>query len=160
MAGAAPDRPPLIVAPYDAELFGHWWFEGPDFLYHVLRNAAESPILRAVAAKDYMMLFQSAQIVVPNPSTWGAGGYFRFWTNQANEWIYPHLAANARLLAHASGLNGETLRLAERELVLAQASDWAFIMAAGTSPDYAALRTLLIARLRRLLSAETGEAIS
>jgi 1,4-alpha-glucan branching enzyme len=26
------DRPPIIVAPYDAELFGHWWFEGPHWL--------------------------------------------------------------------------------------------------------------------------------
>ena len=151
------DRAPVVVAPYDAELFGHWWFEGPDFLFHVLRNAAESPVLRAVAAKDYMLRYQSAQIVTPNPSTWGDGGYNRFWTNQANEWIYPHLAAGARRLVRAEFGDAERHRLAERELALAQASDWAFIMATGTSPDYAALRTTQhLLQLRRLLESPGG----
>jgi 1,4-alpha-glucan branching enzyme len=146
------DRAPIVVAPYDAELFGHWWFEGPDFLFHVLRTAAESPVLRAIAAKDYMLRHQSAQIVTPNTSTWGDGGYNRFWTNQANEWVYPHLAAGARQLEEAAQLSSEQLLQAERELVLAQASDWAFIMATGTSPNYAAGRTTgHLGRLKNLL---------
>ena len=32
-------RPPVVVAPYDAELFGHWWFEGPEFLEFFIRKA-------------------------------------------------------------------------------------------------------------------------
>ena len=34
-------RRPLMVAPYDAELFGHWWYEGPLFLENLLRRMAQ-----------------------------------------------------------------------------------------------------------------------
>jgi 1,4-alpha-glucan branching enzyme len=154
------DRAPLIVAPYDAELFGHWWFEGPDFLYWVFKAAAENPVVECIAAKDYMLKYPSAQVVTPNPSSWGDGGYYRVWINGTNEWIYPHLNAAGRLLdsQHTGGAAAmpwgrRALRQAERELLLAQASDWAFIMSTGTSPGYATTRTVRhLAYLRHLLS--------
>lgn len=135
------DRAPLIVAPYDAELFGHWWFEGPDFLYHMFKAAAANPLVETIAAKDYMLKYPSAQVVTPNTSSWGDGGYFRVWLNGNNEWIYTHLNASARLLTDAVG-SPRLLHQLERELLLAQASDWAFIMTTGTSPGYAASRTI------------------
>src|SRR5205823_6847803 len=30
----------VVAAPFDAELFGHWWFEGVDFLTNVYRALA------------------------------------------------------------------------------------------------------------------------
>ena len=33
----------MIVSPFDAELFGHWWFEGPHFLESFIRRAATEP---------------------------------------------------------------------------------------------------------------------
>jgi 1,4-alpha-glucan branching enzyme len=135
------DRAPLIIAPYDAELFGHWWFEGPDFLYHMFKAAAANPLVETIAAKDYMLKYPSAQVVTPNTSSWGDGGYFRVWLNGNNEWIYTHLNAAARLLADAVA-GPRLLRQLERELLLAQASDWAFIMTSGTSPGYATARTI------------------
>jgi 1,4-alpha-glucan branching enzyme len=141
------DRPPVVVSPYDAELFGHWWYEGPEFLYHVLRLTAQSPVLDAIAAKDYLLRFPYAQVVTPNASSWGSEGYYRFWLNGYNEWVYPHLNAMARLIPASvpERLAGEgwahrALRQAERELLLAQSSDWPFIMSTGTSPGYAAHR--------------------
>jgi 1,4-alpha-glucan branching enzyme len=143
------DRPPVIVAPYDAELFGHWWFEGPDFLYYMLRAVAENPALESIAAKDYLTMHPSAQVVTPNTSSWGDGGYFRVWVNGRNEWLYPHLNAAARRMDHSAGpgvsapqWRSRAFRQAERELLLAQASDWAFIMTTGTSPGYATSRTI------------------
>jgi 1,4-alpha-glucan branching enzyme len=137
------DRPPIIISPYDAELFGHWWFEGPDFLYHVLKNAARSETIQPIAAKDYLLKFPSAQVVTPNASSWGDQGYYRFWLNGHNEWLYPHLNAMARLMPQhkwSEGWRRESYHQAERELMLAQSSDWPFIMSTGTSPGYAAER--------------------
>jgi 1,4-alpha-glucan branching enzyme len=142
------DRPPIIVSPYDAELFGHWWYEGPDFLYFVFKAAAENPVIEAIAAKDYLVMHPSAQVVTPNPSSWGDGGYYRVWVNGRNEWIYPHLNASARKMhgiaqncAFDTPWSMRAMIQAERELLLAQASDWAFIMTTGTSPGYATSRT-------------------
>jgi 1,4-alpha-glucan branching enzyme len=139
------DRPPVVLSPYDAELFGHWWFEGPDFLYHVLKAAAGSDVLDAVAAKDYMVQYPSAQVVTPNASSWGDQGYYRFWLNGLNEWVYPHLNAAARLMPDhdwSEGWRARAYHQAERELLLAQSSDWPFIMSTGTSPGYAANRVV------------------
>jgi 1,4-alpha-glucan branching enzyme len=143
------DRSPIIVAPYDAELFGHWWFEGPDFLYYMFKAIQENPIVEAIAAKDYLVKYPTAQVVTPNVSTWGDGGYNRVWINGRNEWVYPHLNAAGRLMADAPPGRADdapwrtrALRQAERELLLAQASDWAFILTTGTSPGYATSRTI------------------
>jgi 1,4-alpha-glucan branching enzyme len=155
------DRAPIVVSPYDAELFGHWWFEGPDFLYHVLRYAAESNVIEAITAKDYLLLYPSAQVVIPNASSWGDQGYYRFWLNGYNEWVYPHLNAAARLMPQhnwSAGWRQETYQQAERELLLAQSSDWPFIMSTGTSPSYAAERvTRHLSYLRELREALLSE---
>jgi 1,4-alpha-glucan branching enzyme len=143
------DRTPIVVAPYDAELFGHWWFEGPDFLYYMFKAIADNPVVEAIAAKDYLVKHPSAQVVTPNSSSWGDGGYNRVWINGRNEWLYPHLNASGRLLSELAASEsvsapwaGRALRQAERELLLAQSSDWAFIMTTGTSPGYASSRTI------------------
>jgi len=139
------DRAPLVVAPYDAELFGHWWFEGPDFLYFLFKAAAENPVVETIAARDYLLKYPRAQVVTPSASSWGDGGYYRVWINGSNEWAYPHLNAAARLMPSAEPAqpwHERGARQAERELLLAQASDWAFIMTTGTSPGYATERTV------------------
>jgi 1,4-alpha-glucan branching enzyme len=143
------DRPPIIVAPYDAELFGHWWYEGPEFLDFLVRKlCAEQPaVLSMVTPGGYLRLHPTNQIATPGASSWGEEGYWRVWLNESNEWIYPHLqVAQERMteLANqypqAQGLVARTLRQAARELLLAQASDWPFILRAKTSPEYARRR--------------------
>jgi 1,4-alpha-glucan branching enzyme len=157
------DRAPVIVSPYDAELFGHWWFEGPDFLYWTLRELAANPRLDSIAAKDYLSHYPSAQVVIPNASSWGDGGYYRFWLNERNEWVYPHLNAAGRrleaVLARPGAAESPSGRQARRELLLAQCSDWPFIMSTGTSPGYSAARVERhLSYLRQLLDAlERGE---
>ncbi|MBN1424562.1 DUF1957 domain-containing protein [Candidatus Fermentibacteria bacterium] len=142
-------RPPLIVAPYDAELFGHWWFEGPLFIEALMRALAREPgEVRTITAPDYLAQFPKNQEVTPLRSSWGAGGYFDVWLNDRNDWIYRHLHKAeermielAHLLPAASGLPLRALNQAARELMLAQSSDWAFIMNAGTMVEYAEKRT-------------------
>lgn len=142
------DRPPLMVAPYDAELFGHWWYEGPEFLDFVARKAFnEYKSLSLITPAEYLRRHDTNQIATPGASSWGEEGYWRVWLNEKNEWIYPHLQiAQERMTElanrypNATGLTARALKQAARELLLAQASDWPFILRAGTSPAYASRR--------------------
>jgi 1,4-alpha-glucan branching enzyme len=83
----------------------------------------------------------------PSASSWGEEGYWKVWLNETNDWIQPHLSVAqermtdlARRYPKASGLTERALQQAARELLLAQASDWPFILRTGTSPDYARKR--------------------
>jgi 1,4-alpha-glucan branching enzyme len=77
-------RQPLLVAPFDAELFGHWWFEGPIFLEHLLRLLAREGRLRAVTPKTALERHRSLQVLRPPASSWGEGGVFNVWTSLEN----------------------------------------------------------------------------
>ncbi|SHE68650.1 1,4-alpha-glucan branching enzyme [Caldanaerobius fijiensis DSM 17918] len=142
------DRPPLVVCPYDAELFGHWWFEGPEWLDCLLRKTYfDTNIYQFITLSDYLNMFPVNQVVSPNPSSWGNKGYYEVWLNASNDWIYRHLhraeermTQMANAYKNATGIVKEALNQAARELLLAQASDWAFIMDSGTTVDYAKMR--------------------
>jgi 1,4-alpha-glucan branching enzyme len=139
------DRAPLIVSPYDAELFGHWWFEGPDWLEFLIRKAhAEQDAIELVAPSDYFQRYPTNQAVQPSMSSWGFGGYNDVWLNGANDWIYRHLhkmaermSLAAREHAQPDPLRRRLLNQMARELVLAQSSDWAFILKTQTHTAYA-----------------------
>ena len=143
------DRPPLIVAPYDAELFGHWWFEGPEWLNYCIRKIAfEQNTLSLVTPSDYLALYPQNQRCEPSFSSWGEGGFSKMWLHESNDWIYRHLSrmeelmtASARSHPGAGGLLRRGLNQMARELMLAESSDWAFIMKSGTMVDYAVRRT-------------------
>lgn len=141
-------RPPLIVAPYDAELFGHWWYEGPEFLNFFVRKALfDQRAFTLTTPREYLRQNPTQQIATPAASSWGEEGYWRNWLNETNEWIYPHLRVAqkrmtdlARRFLDPLPLEERALQQAGRELLLAQASDWPFILRTGTSPDYARKR--------------------
>ncbi len=143
------DRESLIVSPYDAELFGHWWFEGPWFIEYLFRKiACDQKDIATITPGKYLDLFPANQIVQPSPSTWGDKGYFEVWLNGGNDWIYRHLHQAeefmlelAQRFRDRSPLVDRALNQAARELVLAQSSDWAFIMTTGTMVPYAEKRT-------------------
>jgi 1,4-alpha-glucan branching enzyme len=137
--------PPLVVAPYDAELFGHWWHEGPAFLDRVMRRLAGDPDgVRPTTPSAYLAACPPSHRMQPAFSSWGEGGYAGPWLNHATQWIYPMVhAAGDRAMALArrhAGTDDPLLRRAlnqmARELFLAQASDWAFMIHMGTNGDY------------------------
>jgi 1,4-alpha-glucan branching enzyme len=138
------DQPPILLAPYDAELFGHWWYEGPEFLDHLVRAAAIGPTpLKMLTPGDYLQRHPAGQLAQPAASSWGESGDWRVWLNETNAWIYPHLrVAQQRMTQLAQQfpspppLEKRALQQAARELLLAQSSDWAFLLRTGTSPDY------------------------
>ena len=141
------DRAPIIVCPYDAELFGHWWFEGPAWLDAVLRRMAATDGIAATTLSAALEDQPVIQATVPSPSTWGEHGHQHVWLSERTDWIYPlldttatRLQALCRLYPSATETTRRTLTQALRELLLAQASDWPFMLARGTSADYAAQR--------------------
>ncbi|HEX8633887.1 MAG TPA: 1,4-alpha-glucan branching protein domain-containing protein [Pyrinomonadaceae bacterium] len=141
---------PLITSPYDAELFGHWWFEGVHFLAHVFGELARRrDEIEALSPADYLAAHPRLQTQRLSPSSWGAEGYYKVWLNDTNAWLYPlQHAAEARLTALAGqhpdapsgSLIARALNQAARELLLAQSSDWAFQIAHDTTVEYAARR--------------------
>jgi 1,4-alpha-glucan branching enzyme len=143
------ERKPVVVAPYDAELYGHWWFEGPQFLDFLIRKvASEQRTFELVTPSDDLREFPRNQVATPPLSSWGSGGYANMWLDESNDWSYRHLhhcarqmVALARDYPEASALQRRALNQAARELLLAQSSDWAFIMKTGTMVDYAMRRT-------------------
>ena len=167
---------PIVVIPFDAELFGHWWFEGPRFLEMFIRKTANEREFSLTTPSQYLAAHPTQQIIEPATSTWGENGYFEVWLNQSNAWIYPHLHAAARkmteLAQYVSNVVGQPPRLPNetpaggasalqftdrvlkqlaRELLLAQSSDWAFLMKTGTAREYATKRTSdHLARFNRL----------
>ena len=156
------DFDPIVVAPFDAELFGHWWFEGPRFLESFIRKAAyEHQDLRLTSKDaygqqdfrlttptDFLANHPTQQTIEPAASSWGDQGYLGVWLDETNSWIYPHLHSAARRMteiarAHSSNDNplaDRVLKQLARELLLAQSSDWAFLMKTGTAKHYATKR--------------------
>lgn len=140
----------IVTSPFDAELFGHWWFEGPRFLESFLRRAAGQPDAFQLATPgEYLAAHPSQQVVRLSPSSWGENGFSAVWLHEKNAWIYPLLhSATRRMIeiarAHRATQNPlieRALRQAARELLLAQSSDWAFLLKTATAPEYAAART-------------------
>lgn len=160
LAGAMLDRPSIVVSPYDAELFGHWWYEGPDFLEMLFRKLHfDQDAVEPITLAEYLRRHPVNQVAVPSPSTWGAGGYNYVWIEGANSWVYRHLdraAEDMIRLARSHGspddLTRRALNQAAREMMLAQSSDWTFIMMTRTSVEFALRRVKAhLARFRRLV---------
>ncbi len=143
------DRPPMIVSPYDAELFGHWWFEGPDFIYYLFKEIKEHGVLKPVTPTEYLQMHPRNQVITPNPSSWGDKGYYDVWLNTGNDWIYRHLHFMADTMtqlanqydANCDFIHHRVLNQMTRELLLAQSSDWAFLMTTKTAVEYSVRRT-------------------
>jgi 1,4-alpha-glucan branching enzyme len=141
-------RAPIIIAPYDAELFGHWWFEGPQFLFYLFKQIHyDQDELQTISPIDYLQLYPENQKQTPSASSWGAEGYNRVWINGQTDWMYMHQHAAERRMVelaeqfpNAEGLMRRALNQAARELLLAQSSDWAFIITTGTMVQYAVKR--------------------
>jgi 1,4-alpha-glucan branching enzyme len=141
-------RPPIILSPYDAELFGHWWYEGPWFIDYLFRKSwFDQNVYSMTHLAEYLQVQNTHQVCRPSQSSWGYKGFHEYWLNETNTWIYPHLHKAAERMIDlsrreaADELEERALNQAARELLLAQSSDWAFIMRTGTMVPYAVRRT-------------------
>ena len=145
------DRKPMVIAPYDAELFGHWWFEGPQWLDFLIRKIHfDQKTIKLATPSDYLKKYSKNQVSMPSPSSWGYKGYNEFWLDDGNDWIYRHIRVaqnrmveladkfvNTLKLRSKKNLTKRALNQAARELLLVESSDWPFIMKTGTMVPYA-----------------------
>lgn len=161
------DRKPLVIAPYDAELYGHWWFEGPMFLDILFRKIYyDQDNIKTITPSEYLVEYPTNQMAMPSTSSWGYKGYSQYWVDGSNDWIYRHIhQAGKRMISlvkrfkkhlekGGDPLIRRALNQAGRELLLAESSDWPFIMKSGTMVPYANRRIRLhIARFTHLYEA-------
>ncbi|WP_419806114.1 1,4-alpha-glucan branching protein domain-containing protein [Terriglobus sp.] len=155
IAGATQEvERPVIAAPFDAELFGHWWYEGVIFLEEVTRllargeGTADRNMPQMVTPAEYLRREGTAMPLRLPEGSWGAGGDNRVWLNQDTSWTYARIYAAEYELrelctggAWRDGGLGE--RLAKqlcRELLLLESSDWQFLITTGAARDYAERR--------------------
>jgi len=133
----------VIVAAYDAELFGHWWLEGPAFLERVLREIAASDRLRACTLAGYLHGCTTLPAAQPAASSWGAGGFGRPWLGPrtAKLWRGIHrchraVSAAVRSAGTLNAAQGKALDQAICELLLLESSDWLFMIERGVMGEY------------------------
>lgn len=148
---------PLVVCAFDADLFGHWWYEGIGFLERVFRKTAERGDFSFTTPGAYIAANKQSELppAAPVSSSWGEGGYFETWTSDENNWIHGELQKRAEQIARFVTLFEENraampenvvehrqrcIRIMTKELLLAQASDWAFLMKNEASREYAERR--------------------
>ncbi len=155
--------PPILCSPFDAELFGHWWFEGPLWLEAVARtlgssisdpispSAADSPpAIQLTSCAEYLDLYPREGFLSLHEGSWGAEGNNQVWLNPETSWTYTHIypaELYVRDLASAaawrsSDLGTRILQQLCRELLLLESSDWQFLITTGAARDYAEARFL------------------
>lgn len=137
----------VICLPFDTELFGHWWFEGPRFLGEVLRGIARSHILQGRTAPEEREERGAGLPVTLPESSWGEQGDHRVWLNKDTAWTWPMIYEGEQVFLEllrsrnsADPLQERVLKQMGRELLLLQASDWQFLMTTATALDYAVER--------------------
>ena len=141
-------RPGVVVAPFDAELFGHWWFEGPRFLRDVVLTLASDPQVELLTAEEAVGRHPPDKVVRLPEGSWGERGNHSVWLNDRTRWMWETAyRAEDRLLASLRELPWrqsadvhEMLVRAARQLLLLQASDWPFVIHSGGAVDYGVQR--------------------
>lgn len=143
---AGPEGTAVICSPYDAELFGHWWFEGPAWLERVARGFAQAGVTPMTLGEALDAVPPKATVALPEGS-WGEGGDHRVWLNPDTEWtwdrVYSAEGEWVELLGRLDGADDDfrrVLTMATRELLLLEASDWQFLITTWAARDYAERR--------------------
>lgn len=137
-------RDGIVTAAFDAELFGHWWFEGPRFVREVFLALRDDPDVRPRTVSQALAHSPPDKVVRLPEGSWGEGGDHRVWLNEALQWMWE---AEYRAEDRFRELHGrlawwekaevkEALELAARELLLLQASDWEFVIHTEGAVDY------------------------
>jgi 1,4-alpha-glucan branching enzyme len=142
------NRPALICTPFDTELFGHWWFEGPRWLYHVLKIIEEDDMIELVTGSTAIEILEPEQVIALPEGSWGEGGFHYIWLNQWTEWTWKRLyeiedefyILYKRFRFSTDDMIISILKQLAREFLLLQSSDWQFLISTWSARDYAELR--------------------
>jgi 1,4-alpha-glucan branching enzyme len=138
-----------VCTPFDTELFGHWWFEGPEFIRQVLRGLNHSPYVNAVTASEQLATINPKEVVTMPEGSWGENNNHDVWSNAGNTWTWESIYNDELRLNNlfekypVANLNPAQRRIALqalRELMLLHSSDWQFLIYTKSAQDYAEQR--------------------
>ncbi len=153
----------IVVAPFDTELFGHWWFEGPEWLYRVIKKLySDKSDVRPVKLGEYLDAFPPDEVVNLPEGSWGEGGFHWVWLNDWTRWtwekIYEMEHRVVALLKSDRQINPLLMQQILKQLLLLESSDWQFLITTWSARDYAENRfSEHYEVLKKLLDmAETG----
>jgi 1,4-alpha-glucan branching enzyme len=148
-SGFSDKIPPVLCAPFDAELFGHWWFEGTMWLEAVCRTLHQNSAgIATITCSQYLDRYPRASYIAMPEGSWGAEGNHQVWLNPETSWTYSHLYP-AELWTRTMCTEGKWrdselgTRIAKqicRELLLLEGSDWQFLITTGAARDYGEMR--------------------
>ena len=132
----------LVVAAYDTELFGHWWYEGPIWLEGLLRRVHADPALRTTTLASRADRHPPTRRLHLPESSWGYGKGHASWVTPATRPMWVRIreveaAARAALAATQRGDDDAVVVQLGREVAQLRCSDWPFMVTRGNSPDYA-----------------------
>lgn len=134
----------LIASNYETGLFGHWWFEGIQWLNKVLRHLASDPGIELTTASQYLKDHPPKETLSITESSWGVGGGHFTWDNGETHWMLQPLHESeermvtvARQFDEPTPAEEKVLNQAARELMLAQSSDWSFLITTGRAKEFA-----------------------
>ncbi|MGC9314132.1 MAG: glycoside hydrolase family 57 protein [bacterium] len=139
----------ILTAPFDAELFGHWWFEGPRWLAQVAREIAKAEDVEMTSGSEALRLAPPTEVLRVPEGSWGQGGFHYIWLNEWTEWTWKHIYKAENRMAKlvedwaekgSDKRIGEILTQAGRELLLLESSDWQFLISTWSARDYADIR--------------------
>jgi len=145
------DREGILIAPYDAELFGHWWFEGPKFLKGVLKHVCDSDKIDLTFLGEDLDRRKPTGVVSIPEGSWGEGNHHYIWLNKHNDWTWSHIYESEAKMCELARFWAENpdrrtseledvIKQAARELMLMSSSDWQFLISTFAARDYAELR--------------------
>ncbi|WP_096285888.1 glycoside hydrolase family 57 protein [Mycobacterium ahvazicum] len=152
-------RPAHVIAAFDTELFGHWWYEGPTWLARVLRALPAAGVRVGTLSDALDGGFVGESVALP-PSSWGSGKDWQVW---AGEQVADLVQLNTEVVdtalstvdkALSQNCDGPTPRdrVADqilRETLLTVSSDWPFMVSKDSAADYARYRAHLHAHATR-----------
>jgi 1,4-alpha-glucan branching enzyme len=138
----------ILCAPFDAELFGHWWFEGPEFLGIVLKMVEESETITPTTCSEFLDATEPARVISIPEGSWGEGGHHYIWLNEWTDWTWRHIYEDEVTMQELARnykdsenqVLVEIVKQAARELMLLCASDWQFLISTWAARDYAESR--------------------
>jgi len=144
----AAGAPGVLTAPYDAELFGHWWFEGIRFIKKVYQKLNGSSSVSVATAAEAVRRHKPAITISIPEGSWGEGGFHYIWLNEHTDWTWKDLYRDElaalelvkKARASESGEFRELVTQIIRELLMAEASDWQFLISTFSARDYAEMR--------------------
>jgi len=138
-----------ICTPFDTELFGHWWFEGPEFIKAVIKGLHHSPYVKMVTASEQYIKLKPKEVIALPEGSWGVNNNHEVWSNEENKWTWENIYNNELRFdkiynkyynEKITKIGKRILLQALRELMLLQSSDWQFLIYTKSAKDYAEQR--------------------